>query len=215
MAYKSTGRPVGRPKTKEYVTLLARVPADLAELVKKYADQHRLSVATVLREGAAWRIGDGDPRGMGLYLEESTDTIEKTYYANTETASEAESSAVLADMQAALARQEAQIQALTQMLEQQTALLRSHVYSSNTAIETKKQEPVVEQMSGGQNGQIDNVLDYDPTKRVLGKLCKRGHEWGHTGQSLLSKRNNGCLECEAEDARERRKRKREAQPVSG
>jgi hypothetical protein len=132
MAYKATGRPVGRPKTKEYVTLLARVPADLAELVKKYADQHQLSVATVLREGAAWRIGDGDPRGMGMYLEESTDTREKTYYANTETALEAESGAVLADMRTALVRQEAQIQALTQMLEQQTALLRSNVYSGNT-----------------------------------------------------------------------------------
>lgn len=132
MTYKSTGRPVGRPKTKEYITLLARVPADLAVLVKRYAGQHGQSVAELIREGVEWRIGDGDPRGMGLYLEESTDTREKVYYANTETALEAESGAVLADMRTALARQEAQIQALIQMLEQQTALLRSHMYSGNT-----------------------------------------------------------------------------------
>ena len=37
MASKRTGNPVGRPKTKEYVTMLARVPAELADLVKRYA----------------------------------------------------------------------------------------------------------------------------------------------------------------------------------
>jgi len=134
MAYKATGRPVGRPKTKEYATLLARVPADLAALVKRYAGQHGQSVAELIREGVEWRIGDGDPRGMGLYLEESTDTREKTFCANTEITLGAESGVVLADMRTALARQEAQIQALTQMLEQQTALLRSNMYSGNTEI---------------------------------------------------------------------------------
>ena len=134
MAYKATGRPVGRPKTKEYVTLLARVPADLAELVKQYARQHGLSVAELIREGVEWRVGDGDPRGMGMYLEQPTGTSDKTYYTNTETASGAESSAVLEDIRAALASQAMQIQALTETLERQAMLSSADMYSSNTSI---------------------------------------------------------------------------------
>ena len=87
MANKRTGNLVGRPKTKEYVTMLARVPAELADLAKRYAAQHGgVPLSVLLREGLEWRIGDGDPRGTGLYLEESTDTREEPYYSNTETA---------------------------------------------------------------------------------------------------------------------------------
>jgi Recombinase len=134
MAYKKTGRPVGRPKTKEYVTLLARVPADLAELVKQYAEQHRLSVAAILREGAEWRIGDGDPRGMGLYLEQSTGTSDTMYYTNTATASGVESNAVLEDIRADLASQALQIQALTEALERQALLSSADMYSRNPSL---------------------------------------------------------------------------------
>jgi hypothetical protein len=177
MAYKATGRPVGRPKTKEYVTLLARVPADLAELVKQYARQHGQSVAELIREGVEWRVGDGDPRGMGLYLAEPTDMREKTYYANTEIVPGVESSAVLEDMRTALARQEAQIQALTQMLEHQTALLSSNVYSRNTSIErvpVEKGGRVVSGTGGGkdvlpeaQSIDGDTVLQLNPDKAAL------------------------------------------------
>ena len=36
---------------------------------------------------------------------------------------------------------------------------------------------------------------YDTTKFYLGKLCRRGHEYQQTGQSLLRKGNNGCPQC--------------------
>jgi len=209
MAYKSTGRPVGRPKTKEYKTLLARVPADLAELVKQYARQHGQSVAELLREGVEWRVGDGDPRGMGMYLAQPTDSSEKVYYTNTEKASGVESSAVLEDMRTALARQEAQIQALTQMLEQQTALLRSNVYSSNTPIGHGEQESRSEHAPAGEGE------GFDPARFRLGKLCKRGHAYHGTGQTLYRLPRFVCPECDAEGARKRRKAKREGQPVQG
>ena len=35
---KPTGRPRGRPKTRQYETLMARIPAALAQQVKAYAD---------------------------------------------------------------------------------------------------------------------------------------------------------------------------------
>ena len=47
---KPTGRPRGRPKTKEYVTLMARVDVALADRVKRYASLHRQPLSVVLRD---------------------------------------------------------------------------------------------------------------------------------------------------------------------
>jgi hypothetical protein len=47
---KPTGRPRGRPKTKEYVTLMARVDITLADEVKRYASQHRQPISVVIRD---------------------------------------------------------------------------------------------------------------------------------------------------------------------
>ena len=47
---KPTGRPRGRPKTKEYVTLMARVDLTLADEVKRYASLHRQPISVVIRD---------------------------------------------------------------------------------------------------------------------------------------------------------------------
>jgi hypothetical protein len=61
------------------------------------------------------------------------------------------------------------------------------------------------------NGQIETVPPYDTaTRRLSDKLCPRGHDYRGTGKSLLSRRNNGCLECEREKSREKREAKRQA-----
>ena len=51
MAYKRTGRPPGRPKTKWYVTVMTRIPEDLAAQAKRYAALHRHTMSDVLRDG--------------------------------------------------------------------------------------------------------------------------------------------------------------------
>ena len=61
----------------------------------------------------------------------------------------------------------------------------------------------------------ESIPPYDPAKRVLGKLCRGKHEWGNTGQTLLRLPNLSCPACEAASKREKRKAKREAQPVAG
>jgi hypothetical protein len=47
---KPTGRPRGRPKTKEYVTLMTRVDITLADEVKRYASLHRQPISVVIRD---------------------------------------------------------------------------------------------------------------------------------------------------------------------
>ena len=48
---KPTGRPKGRPKVKEYVTLMARVPLELVEQARRYAARKRQPISEVLRDG--------------------------------------------------------------------------------------------------------------------------------------------------------------------
>jgi hypothetical protein len=62
---KPTGRPRGRPKTKEYVTLMARVDVDLADRVKRYASLHRQPLSVVLRD-ALTLLMDEYPSGAEL-----------------------------------------------------------------------------------------------------------------------------------------------------
>ena len=56
---------------------------------------------------------------------------------------------------------------------------------------------------------------FDVTKNVLGKLCKRGHEWGCTGQTLLRLPNLSCRTCENESKRERRRAAKTPVPGGG
>src|SRR5882724_1635559 len=58
---KPTGRPRGRPKTKEYVTLMARVDVALADQAQRYARLHRQTISDVLRDGLQVLLSDQDP----------------------------------------------------------------------------------------------------------------------------------------------------------
>src|SRR5262245_43854933 len=47
---KPTGKPRGRPKTKEYSTLMARMPQELVDRVKRYAAAHHQPISVVMRD---------------------------------------------------------------------------------------------------------------------------------------------------------------------
>ena len=69
-----------------------------------------------------------------------------------------------------------------------------------------------ETVTESQNGEIA-IPSYDATKYVLGKLCPQRHEWGTTGQSLLSLPSHTCKECKKESKRRRRAEKHQGQPA--
>ncbi len=62
MPYTPTGRPVGRPKTKDSKTISLKMPQDLLDRVQRYAREHHQSVSALIREGLEWRITEGDLR---------------------------------------------------------------------------------------------------------------------------------------------------------
>ena len=133
MAYKSTGRPVGRPKTKEYRTISLKIPQTLLDHVQQYARVHRQSISELIREGLEWRIGEGDPLAQRYATGESA---EQEYISNTEippwTDGERESVGVLDEIRTALAQQATQLQALTQALEQRPMVSPPDAYYGNT-----------------------------------------------------------------------------------
>jgi hypothetical protein len=113
--------------------MLARVPAELAELVKRYAaERGQLPVSELIREGLEWRIGDGDPRGTGMYLSQPIGMSEKVYSSNTEKALGIRVAEELQEIRALLVQQGEQIQALTQALERKVEAGGNRMYSSNT-----------------------------------------------------------------------------------
>jgi Family of unknown function (DUF6364)/Recombinase len=133
MPYKSTGRPVGRPKTKDYTTISLKIEQPLLDRVKTYAKRHGQSVSELIRDGLEWRIGEGDPLAQRYATGESA---EQEYYSNTGipiwTDRESESAGVLAEIRTALAQQAMQLQALTQALEQRSMVSPPSEYYGNT-----------------------------------------------------------------------------------
>lgn len=149
MAYTPTGKRVGRPKTKDYQAISLKMPQELLDRVQVYARLHRQSLSELMRDGVEWRITEGDLRGVGVYAPQRTQSNEDEYYGNTtipaEVRGDPEHAGILQEIRTALARQETQLHALTQALEQRTVALASQEYSGNTALqELSKPLPLVD-----------------------------------------------------------------------
>jgi hypothetical protein len=177
---KPTGRPQGRPKTTEYTTLMARVPQELADRVKRYAAAHRQPIAVVMRD-ALLLLMDEYPSSADLsaaphriaaheFLSDRYDSSLDTLLGETDSA---EFEALLSDTKEEVV---------------------------DAILEGVNRRP--DMVSG------TNVPAFDTTKYVLGELCLRGHDYHGTGQSLRHRRRHVCLACDAEQARARRKAQR-------
>jgi hypothetical protein len=219
MARKPTGRPPGRPKTKDYETLLARVPSDLADKVKRYAARHRCSVAELIRDGLEMRLdaegvpGRTRPPAQGLPNQDDSPSMPDN--GNTE------------------------IHELSPMLREAIAATvletLAHVQSRTPgehgeAVIQQSPFPVLQHDTGESQDDaaalapeqtaLDRVAaacaparadDFDHTRYVLGPLCKRGHDWQGTGQTLQYAKNHFCRECDIERKRAARRRTTAAQ----
>ena len=231
MAYTPTGKPVGRPKTKDYKTTSLKMPQELLDRVQSYARLHRQSISELIRDGLEWRITEGDPRSLGVSPPQQTPSDDAVYSRNTEIPSEMwekpEHAGILHEIRTALARQEAQLQGLTQALEQRPAVSTCIEYSGNTINAPREQHSIpVPALEGGachtpqdahevgSNTVLpEDAPAFDTIKYALGKLCPRDHNYYNTGQSLLRISDRHCIACDREKARERRQAKSHAAQV--
>lgn len=185
---KPTGRPRGRPKTKAYVTLMARVPLDLAEQVQRYAGRKRHTLSEVLRDGLLVLLQEEDP-----YRASTADTQE-------DTATHDAVPVLVSDSTAALAHQRPD----------------THAPHADRLSDTKKPQAVI--TSDSQEALPDTVSDtmtpFDTAKYGLGTLCPHGHSYASSGHSLRRLTDRECLACQAARARAARQRKRQGTPAS-
>ena len=195
MAYQRTGRPPGRPKTKEYVTLMARVPQDVADQAKRYAGLHRHTMSEVLRDGLLMLLQEQDPY--------------RPYVSDTNAAQE-----IVSDVQSLLEREVQEIvsdtngvaENVSDMKEAMPALVPENITAQ---AERTSDSQTVEIVS---DSNVDDK-DYDPTTHSLGKRCPRYHEYRGTGQSVLRISNRHCRACDREKFHERKQAKRQVQPA--
>jgi hypothetical protein len=231
---KPTGRPRGRPKTKEYVTLMARVPQELADQVKRYASLHRQPISVVIRDGLILLMEEypfaadrSVPHRLAAheFLSDRYESPLDTLIGETDSA---EREALLYDVKEDLVET---VLSGTNGGDEYTSgtkediadmLADSNTESPITPVgkpargrSRKASDTKAAPMEGlpeQQQPAIVSDTKFDPDRHVLGKLCPRGHEWGTSGQTLRRRANLGCLACDAERARERRQRKAKATP---
>jgi hypothetical protein len=253
MATRSKQR--GRPKGDPYTTLLARVPAELADCVKAYAIRHQQSISELIRDGLVWRLDEGDPHqqryrtelataplhpGLTLVLDEDDDTtpvpsveadideihhiydvIQKIEQAsaerntnNTENTvtviqdKDMAAEGMLATDNISVIQNNNIVLHETKTLDQ-TRVLQSrptHMRTPPAGIaeaDALEDRPLV---PAGENRPQHPAPDYDHTRYRPGPLCKHGHAYGDTDQSLREIRPNrggigDCTECHRERAR--------------
>jgi hypothetical protein len=93
--------------------------------------------------------------------------------------------------------------------------LRDIVSSACVACATEKKAAKAQavQRSGQRDGQQGSPLPFDASKFFLGSLCRNGHDYEGTGQSLKSlKGKQECRECTTARQRKARQQKARAKP---
>ena len=177
-------KPLYQSDDEKPVMLSLRIPRDVADKLKKYADIHRQSVTEVMLDGIRMRLETpADPRDI-----------------------------ILSDDNTVMQEVQEMIRAAVQAeMGKLSDFMGSHVSTPGVMPAPEAPaEPVPEKAQDDHTGVQESarqtaIPDYDETKYVLGKLCPRGHDYHGTGQTLRRRPRNACPACDTELTRERRK----------
>ncbi len=190
---KPTGKPRGRPKEKEYVTLMARVPLELAERAKRYAGRKQQTISVVIRD--ALEVLIEDDRFSPFVSDRNGDAAIVSDRKGDAARSAAHTDDILSDMK----RDEP-----APALETPVPDIVSDTKGDGSAPDS--QEPAIVS---------DTKEGYDTSKYELGELCVHGHDYHGTGQSLNRLSTGRCAECAKARDQAYRDRKRQRAPVPG
>jgi hypothetical protein len=181
MAYKPTGRPVGRPRTKHYRTISLKMPMDLLDRVKTYASRHRQSLSALIRDGLEWRITAGAPRWP---LANGSGYARHTRLGDLVT---------LVHLLDAALPFDAELPTVPAAQSLSTPGVQAPAPVPLTLAETRES--------------FWYCPPFNTALHSLQPLCKHRHEWGTTGRTLKTIKGSSCLECKVESQRRIRKAK--------
>ncbi len=209
---KPTGRPRGRPKTKEYVTLMARVSQDLADRIKVYRSHKRQTMSDVLRDGLELLLEQEHAQAPPYVYDRKgekpsimSDTKDK-------------SANIMSDRKEAVTVNMSDTKEERAGKPQRTRSAKVSDRKRDKAGITSDRKGDVPPMASDTKERHTastpepailsdtNMPTFDPSKYSLGKLCPRGHDYHGTGQSLLRLPQQHCRQCDTEQKRERRQR---------
>jgi hypothetical protein len=232
---KPTGRPRGRPKTKEYVTLMARVDITLADEVKRYASLHRQPISVVIRDALTLLMEEypcaGDRSGphrlaaheflsdryeapLDMLIGETDSTEVEALLSDTH---EAIVETILSDTNEEVVYRADTKEGLPDLVSDDnrgsaatpTGRLARRLSRKVSDKQAAQEIPPPVSTEGTAPLLSDSHTPaYDPSKHYLGKLCPRRHDYHGTGKSLLRQTNHRCLACDRERAQERRQAQR-------
>jgi hypothetical protein len=187
MPYKRTGRPPGRPKTKEYVTLSARVPQDQADQVGRYATRHRQTLSEVMRDGFTLLLQEDR---YAPFVSDTNGTPENVSD-NIPTATE-----ILSDTNGT-----------QEILSDALHMQRLREIVSDT-MSTEPAQEILSDMNGALDVEdmprepvtipVQPVLDYDPHKYRLGSPCQAAGHLSHGDRNLRGIMSGVCVACAEE-----------------
>ena len=195
MPYKPTGRPPGRPKTKEYVTLMARVDIALADQVKRYAALHRQPLSVVIRDALSLLMEES-PSSVDLpssHRLTAHEFLSDRYESPLDTlVGEADSTEFDALVSGA---QEAMVGAILSDTNTTPVIM-----SDAKPVSTRDMPAFVSDTNTkpeilSDSNTTAELPPYDQAKYVLGRLCPGRHEHGTTGCSLLRLPKRQCDIC--------------------
>ena len=192
MEKKKPGRPDKyHSDTERPVNVSLRIPRDLYEQAERYRRMRSLTLTELLLDGLRLRLETpADPRDIIL---SDDNTVMQALQEMIQTAVQAEIGKLRdftgphLSIPGLIATPEAPAEPVPEL---------SH--DNNTVLQESVRQII--------------IPPYDETKYVLGKLCPQRHEWGTTGQSLLSIHGHTCKECKNEYKRRKRAEKRQGQP---
>jgi len=200
-------RPSGKP---QWEALAVKLPPQMIDEVRCYADLHRMSISEVIREGLDMRLHG--PQQMSEYngntvLPASTVTMLTRLMTTLTTATEQLRQVFAGSV--VPEGEESQSAAKLQPYNSNT-VSPIEEYNGNTLHTVPDTAPQREPQAAPQ--QSEACPPFDATRYVLGKLCPQSHEWGTTGQSRLTINDRVCSECR--NALKRRKRAEQRQATA-
>jgi hypothetical protein len=192
-------RPSGKPQWEAFAV---KLPPQMIEEVRRYADLHGMSISEVIREGLDMRLHG--PQQAAEYngntsLPITTVTMLTRLATTLSTAAEQLRSAYTSPVVP-----EGEERQSTEALQAYNSKTVSFIeeYNGNTLHTVPGTAPKLEPSEESQSSEV--CPPFDATKYVLGKLCPQRHEWGTTRQSRLTIKDRVCPECR--NALKRRKR---------
>jgi len=212
-----------RNELKAYTTVLARIPQELADQVKRYAGVHRCSVSELIRDGLEMRLESGDVPGRSTGRSTDHGDAGKEVLHSVLQAIKALSPMGQAEVRQTIT--EVLHEVLPHYVSSQKPQREGHteVLPSEGHAAPQSRSGMTEVLPHHSRGHTaadevihevlpHNVADaFDPQRFVLGRLCRGQHAYGTTGKTLYRLPKRVCPPCDAARARERRARRTAAQ----